>query len=153
MKKVIAFSAAALLVSAAPAMANEVRVEARGGVIWDGSTEAIAGVAVGYDFDLGSSAFAGLEASGDKILVDGSRVSFGFGGRLGAKLGEAGKLYAAAAYQTKPCGLCEDSLSVGGGYQHAFGDKFYGKVEYRHFFVDSGVSDPDAVIAGLGVKF
>ena len=153
MKKYLVLAAAALTVAATPAFANETRLEARGGVIWDGSSEAIAGVAAGYDFDLSDKAFAGLEVSGDKILESGTRVSFGFGGRVGAKVGDAGKLYAAAAYQTKPCGGCENSVSVGAGYQHAFGDKFYGKVEYRHFFVDSGVSDPDAVVAGLGVKF
>ena len=153
MKKLLSVGAVALALAATPAFADETRLEARGGVIWDqGDSEAIAGVAAGYDFDLGSSAFAGLEASADKILQGGTRVSFGFGGRVGAKLG-AGKLYAAASYQTKPCGGCENSISAGAGYQHALGEKLYAKVEYRHFFVDSGVSDPDAVTVGLGVKF
>lgn len=145
---------AASMVLATPALANEARLEARGGVIWDqGQTEAIAGVAAGYDFDLGDRAFVGAEVSADKILTDNQRVSFGFGGRVGLKTSDAGKLYAAGSYQTKPCAICEDSWTLGAGYQHAFGDKIYGKVEYRHFFVDNGFSDPDAVVAGLGVRF
>ena len=144
----------ASLAVASPALANESRVEARGGEIWDGGdSEAIAGVALGYDFDLGSAAFVGAEVSADKILESNTRVSFGLSGRLGAKLSEAGKLYAIGGYSTKPCGACEDSVHLGAGYQHNFGQSLYGKVEYRHFFVDSGVSDPEAVVAGLGLRF
>lgn len=154
MIKFLVPGALALALSAAPAMANEARLEARGGVIWDqDESEAIAGVAAGYDWDLGSHAFAGLEVSGDKILTDDTRISFGFGGRVGAKLGDAGKLYVVSTYETKPCHYCADSVAVGAGYQHSFGEKFYGKVEYRHFFAGDNVSDPDAVTAGLGVKF
>ena len=153
MRKVLLPLLASLAV-ASPALANETRVEARGGVIWDGGdSEAIAGAAVGYDFDLGSAAFAGAEISADKILEDNTRVSFGFTGRLGAKLSEAGKLYVNGGYSTKPCGSCEDSIHAGAGYQHNFGQSLYGKVEYRHYFVDSGVSDPDAVVAGIGLRF
>ena len=142
----------ASLALASPALANEARVEARGGIIWDnGDEEGIAGVAAGYDFDLGNT-FVGAEVSADKILTDNTRVSFGFGGRAGVKTSEAGKLYAAGSYQTKPCSTCEDSWTLGAGYQHGFGGNLYGKVEYRHYFVD-GFSDPDAVTAGLGVRF
>ena len=152
--RLVALSLIASLAAASPALANEGRVEARGGVIWDqGQEEAIAGVAAGYDWDLGSAAFVGAEVSADKILTDNTRVSFGFGGRLGAKVSEAGKLYAAASYQTKPCRFCEESVSVGAGYQHSFGGNLYGKVEYRHYFVGNGFTDPDSVVAGLGVKF
>jgi opacity protein-like surface antigen len=157
MRKVLLSLAAALACSGAlatPVLANEGRIEGRGGVIWDqGDSHAIAGVAAGYDFDLGTSAFAGPEVSADKILTDNTRVSFGFGGRAGVKTSEAGKLYAVGSYQTKPCRTCEHSWSAGAGYQHSFGSNLYGKVEYRHYFADNGVSDPDAVAAGLGVKF
>jgi outer membrane immunogenic protein len=145
---------AASMVLATPALANEARLEARGGVIWDGGqTEAIAGVAAGYDFDLGDRAFVGAEVSADKILTSNQRVSFGFGGRVGLKTSEVGKLYAAGSFQTKFCRFCDESWSLGAGYQHAFGEKVYGKVEYRHYFFDQNVSDPDAVTAGLGVRF
>lgn len=153
MRKVL-FPLLASLAVASPALANEARVEARGGVIWDkGDSEAIAGIAAGYDFDLGTSAFAGVEVSGDKVLESNTRVAFGFTGRAGVKLGDAGKLYAAGGYTTKACRFCDDSLHLGAGYQHNFGQKFYGKVEYRHYFFDHGVTDPDAVVAGLGMRF
>ena len=151
--RLVALSLAAALV-ATPALANEVRVEARGGVVWtQGESEAIAGVAAGYDFDLGEHAFVGAEVSADKILTDNTRISAGFGGRLGVKVSEAGKLYIASSYQTKPCRFCEESITAGAGYQHAFAGNVYSKVEYRHFFVGNSVSDYDAVVAGLGMKF
>jgi outer membrane immunogenic protein len=141
-----------VLLSLAAALAA--RFEARGGVIWDaGDTEAIAGVAAGYDWDMGDAAFVGVEASADKILQDNTRFSLGFGARAGAKVGPAGKLYVAGSYQTKPCRFCEESISAGAGYQHSFGGNLYGKVEYRHFFVGDGFRDPDAVVAGVGFRF
>lgn len=157
MRKVLLSLATAAIASAAlatPALANEGRVEARGGVIWDqGDTQAIAGVAAGYDYDLGSSAFAGPEVSADKILTDNQRVTFGVGGRAGIKVSDAGKLYAVGSYQTKFCATCDHSWTAGAGYQQNFTSKIYGKVEYRHYFVGDHFSDPDAVTAGLGVKF
>lgn len=153
MRKILV-SLAATLALASPALANEARIEGRGGVIWDGGdSEAIAGVAAGYDFDLGSSTFVGAEVSADKILTSGTKVSFGVGGRAGVKVGEAGKLYAVGSYQTETRDLGEDAWTLGAGYQHAFGSNLFGKVEYRHYFVDNGFSDPDAVTAGLGLRF
>ncbi len=149
-----AVALAATAFVAAPAIANEARVEARGGVIWNGSdSEAIAGVAAGYDVDVGQKTFVGVEVSGDKILTDHTRVSFGASARAGAKLGEAGKLYAVGGYATKPCRFCEDSFNLGAGYQHNFGQNFYGKVEYRHNFIGDGVKDNDVAGVGLGVRF
>ena len=147
-------SIAAAAVIATPAVANEGRFEGRGGVVWSGgNSEAVAGVAAGYDWDLGDTAFAGLEVSGDKILESNTRVSLGLGGRIGAKVGDAGKLYAVSTYQTKNCKFCEESVSLGAGYQHALGENLYGKGEYRHFFVGNGVKDFNAVAVGLGTKF
>lgn len=152
--RAVLLSLAAAAALATPAMANEARVEARGGVIWDGGdSEALAGVAAGYDWDLGDSAFVGLEVSGDKILESNTRVSFGFGGRLGLKTSADGKLYGVAAYQTKPCRFCEESVSAGVGYQHNLGSSLYGKVEYRHFFVSNGFRDLDAALVGVGMRF
>lgn len=149
-------SAAAVLLATTPALANEARIEARGGVAWsNGESEALAGVAAGYDYDLGTSAFVGAEVSADKIL-DGAanRVGFGFAGRVGAKIGEKSKLYAIGGYTTKFCEFCDDTWNAGAGYELGFGQKLYGKVEYRHFFVDnSSGDDVDAVVAGLGMKF
>jgi len=152
MRKVLLPLLASLAV-ASPAFAHETRVEARGGVIWnDGEEEAIAGVAAGYDVDVGN-AFLGAEVSADKILTSNTRVSFGAGARAGARISDVGKLYATGGWASKNCRYCDDSLYAGAGYQHNFGSKLYGKVEYRHYFYDNGVSDPDAVTAGLGVRF
>ena len=147
--RLVLISLAASLVAATPALANE----ARGGVAWsDGESEAIAGVAAGYDYDLGKTAFVGAEVTADKLLTSGTKVSFGFNGRVGAKIAEAGKLYAVAGYNTEFCDLCDGTWTAGAGYQHSFG-KLYGKVEYRHFFVKDSTIDVDAVAVGLGVKF
>ena len=94
-----AIAALALTAAASPALANEGRVEARGGIVWaGGGEEAVAGAAAGYDWDLGESAFIGVEGSADKILVDGIDVLFGATARVGAKLGENGRLYATGGY-------------------------------------------------------
>lgn len=153
-KSVALAAAVAAAAFAAPASANETRVEARGGVVWsNGSEEAIAGIGAGYDFDLGKGGFAGVEVTADKILTSNTRVTVGFNGRAGAKLDGGTKLYAIGGYQTKPCQFCEESWSAGAGVEVPFGEKLYGKVEYRHFFVGSGLSDFDGALAGIGVRF
>lgn len=151
------FIISAALVSAAfatQASANEARIEARGGVVFaNGSSEAVAGAAAGYDFDLGDKGFVGVEVSGDKIIEDNTRISLGLSARAGMKIGERAKLYAVGGYQTKPCQFCEESWSAGAGLEVPFGKKLYGKVEYRHYFLDQGFSDYNSVVAGLGVRF
>ena len=148
MRKVLLALAASVAV-ASPALANEARVEARGGVIWDsGTSEATAGVAAGYDYDLGSNAFFGAEVSADKVLVSGSDVYYGLTGRAGVKTGENGKLFVAGGYTV---GQGEDVPHLGAGYEHKLGTNLYFKGEYRHFFSD--FTDTDAVSAGIGFKF
>ena len=68
MRKVLIALAASAAALASPAFAaGEGRIEARGGVVWDGgSTEDVYGVAAGYDFDLGEKAIAGVEVSGHR---------------------------------------------------------------------------------------
>ncbi len=140
------------LAATSPALANEARVEARGGVLWGGGdTDATAGVAAGYDADLGPGAFVGGEVSGDKILASNTRIMFGFTGRLGIKT-LAGKFFGAAGHTTKPCEFCVSSEHLGAGYEHGFGP-LYGKVEYRHYFTHNGAPDANAVMAGVGLKF
>ena len=118
MRKIILPLLASLAV-ATPAMANEARIEARGGVFWsDGYTQDAYGVAAGYDFDLGEKAFAGVEVSGDKIADSNTKVAYGFTGRLGAKVGEKGKLYGTGGYTTETCTACaNESWNAGAGYQ------------------------------------
>jgi hypothetical protein len=144
----------ASLTVATPAMANEARVEARGGVIWsNGETQDIWGAAMGYDFDLGESAFAGVEVSGDKIGETDTKVAWGFTGRAGVKAGENTRLFVAGGYTTKPCDLCEDSVHAGAGIEQGLGKNFYVKGEYRHNFVNNALPDSDALVAGVGLRF
>jgi len=156
MRKTLLATAAALgasLMVAAPAQANEGRAEVRGGVLWGyGQSEGVAGVALGYDWDLGSSAFGGIEVSGDKILEDNTRVAFGATARVGVKAGDATKVYAAGGYTSKPCSGCDDAVHLGGGLQQNLGGKVYLKAEYRHFFAGSA-GDYDSVVGGIGLNF
>lgn len=154
MRKIAIAVAAAATAFAAPAFAQEAagegRVEARGGIAWaNGFEEAVAGVAAGYDFDLGEAAFIGAEASADKILAGGADVVWGVGGRVGANVGTQGKLFAAGGYAF---GEGEDVPYLGGGYEHKLGDSgVYIKAEYRHFFSD--FVDVNTAAAGVGFKF
>lgn len=152
MRKIILPLLASLAI-ASPALANESRVEARGGVAWGGgNSEAIAGVAAGYDFDLGPAAFAGVELSADKILAAANnRVGVGFTGRLGAKLPVA-KLFVDGGYTTKFCSLCDGNWHVGTGAEVPLMASLYGKVAYRRYIVDNG-PDANSVTAGVGFKF
>jgi outer membrane immunogenic protein len=145
MKNIALLAAASVALISTPALAaGEGRVEARGGIAWaGGNSEAIAGIAGGYDFDLGDKAFAGVEVSADKLLTGGTDVLFGVGGRIGAKVGDNGKLYFNAGYSFGD----GDAAHIGAGYQHKFGSKFYGKVEYRRY-LNNGT---DINVAGVGV--
>lgn len=149
MRSVTATLAALSAALCTPAMAaGEGRIEGRGGLIWgDGNEEAFAGIAAGYDFDLGSAAFAGVEGAGDIALADGAEVVWSVGGRVGAKVSEKGKLYANAGVAF--CCDTED-FYAGAGFQHKFGQNVYGKVEYRHIF---GAFDANIAQVGLGFAF
>ncbi len=149
MRKLTASLAALAVVLSTPAFAaGEARVEARGGVIWgNGNEEAVAGAAIGYDFDLGSTAFAGVEGAGDIALADGAEVVWSVGGRVGAKLNEKGKLYANAGVAF--CCSTED-FYAGAGYQHKIGSSAYLKAEYRHIF---GAFDANTATVGIGLTF
>ena len=147
MRKIALLAAVAAVAAAAPASANEGRVEARGGIAWAGGVEeAVAGVAAGYDFDLGTGAFAGVEASADKVLASGAEVAFGGTARAGAKLGDAGKLYALAGYTFNGV----EAFHAGAGYEHKLGERVYLKAEYRRYF---DFIDFNAAIVGVGMTF
>lgn len=148
MKKFALIALAAAFASTPALAAGEARIEARGGIAWSGgSSEAIAGVAAGYDFDLGDSAFAGVEASADKLLTGGTDVLFGLSGRVGAKVGDKGRAYVVGGYSFGE----GDAAHLGAGYQHSFGEKLYGKIEYRRFLLSG--SDINTAGIGLGLKF
>lgn len=151
-KVLLALVASAAL--ATPALANEARVEARGGAIWyGGNSDATAGIAAGYDFDLGSMAFAGMEVSADKILTSGTHTAVGFTGRLGAKLGESAKLFGTGGYTTSPCSSCDGNWHMGAGVNYDLTKSVYLTTEYRHFFKNGIADSGDAVVGGVGLKF
>ena len=155
MKKII-IPVLASLAFATPALANEARVEARGGVVWfNGASEDVWGMAAGYDFDLGSSAFAGVEVSGDKIGMSNTKVSWGFNGRVGVKAGEGTRLFANGGYNTKWCDLpgCEGQWGLGAGVEQKVSGPVYVKAEYRHLFEKNLMPGADALAAGVGVRF
>ena len=147
---------------ASAAHAGEARVEAHAGVYWEPGastngpvsySKAAAGLALGYDQDIGGPFFVGAELSADKVLGTAfNRVSIGVAGRLGAKLSEADRLYAVGGYASKLCRTCRDAGILGGGFQHDFG-ALYGKVEYRRFVTGQGSVDGNSLVAGLGLHF
>ncbi len=149
MKNIALVAAAALLVSGATAaQAGEGRVEVRGGIAFaSGTSEAVAGAAAGYDFDLGDTAFAGIEGSADKVLTSGTSVLWGVGGRVGAKLGDQTRLYLNGGI-----GFCcgDSDFYAGVGAQQKLGGQFYGKIEYRRYF---SVVDVNTAAIGVGISF
>ncbi|MDK2760846.1 MAG: porin family protein [Sphingopyxis sp.] len=152
MKKFAVAAALLTAIVATPAMAaegGEARVEVRGGYITgSGFDDATLGAAAGYDIDLGSTAFAGAEIAGDKVLVDGAKVQFSAGGRLGARIGANGKLYANAGYTF---GQIDDPY-IGAGYQHKLTQNVYAKAEYRRQFIEN-FDDFDTFAVGVGFAF
>lgn len=151
MKKFAVAAALLSAVVATPALAQngEGHVEVRGGYITgSGLDDATLGVAGGYDYNLGDKAFAGVEIAGDKVLINGAKVQFSSGARLGANLGTNGKLYATGGYTF---GQIDDPY-VGAGYQHKLTQNVYGKVEYRHQFINN-FDDTDAFAVGVGFAF
>jgi outer membrane immunogenic protein len=149
----VAIALFAALTAASPALAGEGRIEARGGYYKDvGPGAGVAGIAAGYDFDIGSQAFIGPEVSIDKVLRSGNEYLFGLTGRAGVKLGERGKLFVAGG--VTPKSVEESPYRLGGGYEHRLGGNLYIKAEYRHYFAERSVFDSgDSVTAGVGFKF
>lgn len=150
----VSFAAVAAAAAATPALANEARVEARTGVIWDGSnSDAVAGIAAGYDYDLGNNLFVGIQGSADKVLASDTRVSWGAGGRIGVEAAPGTKVYALADWQSKNCRFCNSAVGVGGGVQQDVGARYYVKAEYQHLLVGDNTPDADRGLVGVGVKF
>lgn len=147
MKKLIILASAAAALASTPAMAaGEGRVEGRAGLAWAAGTEDfVAGVAAGYDFDLGDAAFIGPEVAYDTNF-DGLDA-LNLGARVGFKAGEKTKIYLGAGYDVADI----DEFNMGVGVQQSFGDKVYGKVEYRRYFFSG--TDLNAAVVGIGVKF
>lgn len=154
MKKII-LPVLASLAFAAPALANEARVEVRGGVVWaGGSSEDTWGAAAGYDLSLGDEAFVGLEVSGDKIGTSGTKVAFGTIGRAGVKPVKNARVFAAFGYTTEACDGCGGQWGVGGGLEYDLASRIYIKSEFRHYFDNANaVGSYNALVGGVGMRF
>lgn len=124
---------------------------------------------VGYNFDLGAKAYAGVEANFDLATakigddVDGVEADHAFGASalLGYRLSESAAFYGRAGYQrgraTANIGGTEfsesrDGLRFGAGLQAGVTEKVAVRVEYNHTHFygqdgDTGLNNNQAVVA------
>lgn len=144
----IAAAMAAATVVATPAYAGESRVEVRGGVIWCcGVSDETIGLALGHDFDAGSAMFIGIEAVADTNF-DFVDPTLGVNARIGAKLGQGGKLFGTVGYAIET-GYDIDDFVVGAGYQHNLGTNALVSVQYQRY-TDL---DVNRATVGIGYRF
>lgn len=144
------------LAIAAPARADETRVEVHtSGIFYGGDYQQSIGIAAGHDFSLAPGLFAGPEVSLDKELASDTLTSVGVGGRVGADLGQSGKLYAVAGWASQAYHGGNPDWDFGAGYQHNLGSGLYGKLEYRHYTSSANGITPsrDALTVGFGAHF
>jgi outer membrane immunogenic protein len=147
----------------------------------EGDSGLVYGIGAGYDFAISPKAEIGLDLSADLssleecevgVVVTNDRACIDAGRdlaaavRLGYKVGERGTVYALAGYTnarfrfdyTTPAGVTTrdgrnlDGFRLGAGYQHALGEKAYGKVEYRYSNYENDVSRHQ-VLLGVGLNF
>lgn len=145
---------AALMLGASPALADETYVESTAGVIWNHEdTNAVVSGAIGHDVDLNEHVFIGVEGLAEKTLAADTRVVWGVGGRMGARLVPGGKFYVAANWQTKDCRACSDAVGLSTGWEQDLNERVYAKVEYKHVLIGDGEPDADIAAVGLGYKF
>ena len=139
------------------------------------------GIGAGYDVAIAPKVELGLDLSADLSSLDECEGSVILAGdtacidakrdlaaaiRLGYKVSERGTLYALAGYTnarfrfdyTTPAGVTTrdsrnlDGFRLGAGYQHGFGEKMYGKVEYRYSNYEADVTRHQ-VLLGVGVNY
>lgn len=139
---------AVLATVATPAVANETRLEARGGIAWvSGASDETIGVALGHDVDLGQTTFIGVEAVADTDF-NISDPTIGVNARLGFKAGENSKLFASAGYAYST-GFEIDDAVVGAGFQHNLGASSLVSIQYQRY-IDF---DINRATVGLGFRF
>jgi len=147
----------------------------------DSDSGIVYGIGAGYDFAISPKVELGLDLSADlssleecesSVVLPNDRACLDAGRdlaaaiRLGYKVSDRGTLYALAGYTnarfrfdyTTPGGVTTrdgrnlDGFRLGAGYQHDFGKRMYGKVEYRYSNYEAGVTRHQALM-GVGVKF
>ncbi|HYI40989.1 MAG TPA: porin family protein [Allosphingosinicella sp.] len=160
---------------------DHVRADGPGTANDDSDSGIVYGIGAGYDFSIAPKVELGLDLSADLstmeecesgVILPNDRACLDAGRdlaaavRLGYKVSERGTLYALAGYTnarfrfdyTTPGGVTTrdgrnlDGFRLGAGYQHDFGKKMYGKVEYRYSNYEAGVTRHQALM-GVGVKF
>ncbi|WP_395326967.1 hypothetical protein WBP06_09610 [Novosphingobium sp. BL-8H] len=144
----------ALTFASRPALADEAYIEGSGGVSWNKeSTDALAGIAMGYDVDLNEKIFVGVEGTAEKLLTHDTRVAWGIGGRLGAEVLPRSKIFAGVNWQSKDCGECGNAIGIGTGWEQNLSEKIYAKLEFKHLFVENHEPDANVISAGIGMIF
>ncbi|HEY0131141.1 MAG TPA: porin family protein [Allosphingosinicella sp.] len=147
----------------------------------DSDSGIVYGIGAGYDFSIAPKVELGVDLSADlstmeecesSVVLANDRACLDAGRdlaaavRLGYKVSDRGTLYALAGYTnarfrfdyTTPAGVTTrdgrnlDGFRLGAGYQHDFGKRMYGKVEYRYSNYEAGVTRHQALL-GVGVKF
>ena len=147
----------------------------------EGDSGIVYGLGAGYDFTIAPKVELGLDLSADlstmeeceaSVVLPGDRACLDAGRdlaaavRLGYKVSPRGTVYALAGYTnarfrfdyTTPAGVTTrdgrnlDGFRLGAGYQHGFGEKAYGKVEYRYSNYETDVSRHQ-VLLGVGLNF
>lgn len=149
----------------------------------DGTDGVLYGAGVGYDFQAGRTVLgveaeltdstvdecvAGVDVTGDELCAKFGRDIY-VGGRVGARVGRSGLLYAKAGYTNARVSVDYDdgtaggandfSLSdeldgvrVGAGGELAIGPNSYVKAEYRYSNYEDGF-DRHQAVAGFGFRF
>ena len=146
-----------------------------------GESGMVYGIGAGYDWALSEKVELGVDLSADFASTDecvtGAIVAndvacldagrdLAAAVRLGYKVSPRGTIYALAGYSnarfrfdyTTPAGVTTrdgrnlDGFRLGAGYQHGFGEKMYGKVEYRYSNYEADVTRHQ-VLLGVGVNF
>lgn len=154
MRNLISLLSAASALIATPALAGESYIEGSGGVMWNHEdTNALATFTLGHDIELNERFIAGVEAFAEKALADGTRVVWGVGARVGARVTEGGKLVAGANWQSKDCGECATAFGLSTAWEQDLSEKIYAKLEYKHLLIGDGEPDADLVAVGVGYKF
>jgi hypothetical protein len=138
-----------VLAAATPSVAfagdGGVRIEARGGIAWNGGSEERLGVAVGYDHNF-KGGFVGITQSIDTNSgFDGSEISTAI--RAGASVSTSGKLFGLVGFNITNWNNAE--LLVGAGYEHSLGEKTYAGIQYNRLLK----KDVNRILMSVGYRF
>jgi outer membrane immunogenic protein len=159
----IALAAAAILAATGTAHAEGVRAELHGGVDnfrggGSGKTDAVIGVGIGYDLSVGKKAFIGLEGNIDENTSKFFKRDLSANVRIGVKLNDQTRLYALAGYTNQRVKIAgvgagnADGVRGGVGIERNFGERAYGKIEYRYSNYEAGLSRNQGLV-GFGIRF